>query len=64
MWDRRVVEKVEKAVRIYSLLCKFRTVTNQFDLIFTGVYGPHQDSERGSFWVELGGLVNWWDAPW
>jgi hypothetical protein len=28
MWDRRVVEKVEEATRIYSLSCKFRTVTN------------------------------------
>ena len=55
MWDRRVVEKVEEAVRIY--LCRVSSV-------FTGVYGPYQDSERGSFWVELGGLVNWWDAPW
>ncbi len=64
MWDRQVAENVEDDARIYSLSCKFRTVTNKFELIFTRVYGPHQDSERGFFRKELGGLVNWWDAPW
>lgn len=63
MWDKRVVEKVEEAAGYYSMSCKFRNVINQFDWIFTGVYGPNLDSERGLFWEELVGLISWWNAP-
>ena len=58
MWDRRVVEKLDEAVGYYSLSCKFRIVTDQFDWIFTRVYGPNLDSERGFFWEELSGLLS------
>uniref|UniRef100_A0A2N9I0X5 Reverse transcriptase zinc-binding domain-containing protein n=1 Tax=Fagus sylvatica TaxID=28930 RepID=A0A2N9I0X5_FAGSY len=63
MWDKRVVEKVEEAAGYYSLSCKFRNVIDQFEWIFTGVYGPNLDSERGLFWEELVGLISWWNAP-
>uniref|UniRef100_A0A2N9IH31 Reverse transcriptase domain-containing protein n=1 Tax=Fagus sylvatica TaxID=28930 RepID=A0A2N9IH31_FAGSY len=63
MWDKRVVEKVDEAAGYYSLSCKFRNVIDQFEWIFTGVYGPNLDSERGLLWEELSGLLSWWDAP-
>ena len=63
MWDRRVVEKVEEAAGYYSLSCKFRNVLDQFEWIFSGVYGPNSDSDRGMLWEELASLVSWWDAP-
>lgn len=40
MWDRRVVEKMEEDVGIYSISCKFRMVLDQHEWIFSGVYGP------------------------
>ena len=64
MWDRRVVEKLEEVARNYSLSRKFRSVLDQFEWIFTGVYGPYLNSERGLLWEELVGLISWWDAPW
>ena len=63
MWDKRVVEKVDEAAGYYSLSCKFRNVLDQFEWIFTGVYGRNLDSERGLLWEELSGLLSWWDAP-
>uniref|UniRef100_A0A2N9GVH0 Uncharacterized protein n=1 Tax=Fagus sylvatica TaxID=28930 RepID=A0A2N9GVH0_FAGSY len=53
MWDRRVVERVDEAVGYYSLSCKFRNVIDQFEWIFTGVYGPNLDSERCNLWEDM-----------
>ena len=59
-----MVEEVKEVVGNYSLSCKFRSVFDQFEWIFTGVYGPNLDNERGFLWEELAGLISWWDAPW
>ena len=64
MWDRRVVEKLEDAVGQYSVSCKFKTVMDQHEWMFTGVYGPNLDSERQGLWDELAGVKCWWDIPW
>ena len=40
MWDTRVVEKIDDAVENYSVSCKFRSVINQTEWVFSGVYGP------------------------
>ena len=59
IWDRRLVKKVEAVVGNYSLSCKFRSVFDQFEWIFTGVYGPNSDSERAFLWEELADLISW-----
>jgi hypothetical protein len=64
MWDRRVVEKMEEAVGIYSISCKFHMVLDQPEWIFSGVYGPNRDADRGGLWDELSSIYNWWEAPW
>jgi hypothetical protein len=64
MWDRRVVEKLEDAVGQYSVSCKFKTVMDQSEWMFSGVYGPNLDSERQGLWDELAGVKSWWDVPW
>uniref|UniRef100_A0A2N9FK77 Transposase MuDR plant domain-containing protein n=1 Tax=Fagus sylvatica TaxID=28930 RepID=A0A2N9FK77_FAGSY len=64
MWDSRVVEKVEEAVGIYSISCKFRNVTDQVVWIFSGVYRPNVDRERRTLWDELAGVSSWWEVPW
>ena len=43
MWDRRIVEKIEEAVGRFSVSCKFKNVKDQFELAFTGIYGPNSD---------------------
>ena len=64
MWDRRVVEKVEEAVRYFSISCKFKNVGDQFEWAFTTVYGPNLNKRRRKMWKELTGLISWWDLPW
>lgn len=64
MWDRQVVEKIEEAMGTFSVSCKFRMVSNQYEWIFSDVYGPNRDADRGGLWDELSGIYNWWEAPW
>jgi hypothetical protein len=40
MWDTRVVEKIEDAVGVFSVSCKFRSMINCQEWAFSGVYGP------------------------
>ena len=64
MWDRRVVEKIDEAVGLFSVSCKFRSIADQHEWAFSGVYGPHSDGERRVMWDELAGIASWWGTPW
>ena len=64
MWDRRVVEKIEEAVGHFSISCRFKNVSDQFEWAFTGIYGPNLNRKRQFMWEELAGLINWWNLPW
>jgi exonuclease III len=64
MWNTRVVEKLEEAVGMFSISCKFREVVSGFIWAFSGVYGSNRGEERRLLWEELGGLNAWWDLPW
>uniref|UniRef100_A0A2N9FRM3 Reverse transcriptase domain-containing protein n=1 Tax=Fagus sylvatica TaxID=28930 RepID=A0A2N9FRM3_FAGSY len=64
MWNSRVVEKLEDAVGYFSVSCKFRNVEDHNVRMFSGVYGPNVDNDRGLMWDELVGIRSWWDVPW
>jgi exonuclease III len=64
MWDKRLVEKVEDAVGLYSVSCKFKNTADRKVWMFTGVYGPNADRERSNMWDELAGVQSWWGVPW
>uniref|UniRef100_A0A2N9H333 Reverse transcriptase domain-containing protein n=1 Tax=Fagus sylvatica TaxID=28930 RepID=A0A2N9H333_FAGSY len=64
MWDKRLVEKIEDAVGSYSVSCKFKNVADQNVWMYSGVYGPNVDRERGLLWDELAGIRSWWGVPW
>lgn len=55
------MEKVEDCVGNYSMACKFRNVSDQFEWAFASVYGPNSDVSRMLLWEELVGcsLVHW-----
>jgi exonuclease III len=55
MWDRQVVEKIEECVGRFVVACVFRSVTENFEWAFAGVYGPNDDGIRRNLWDELGG---------
>jgi hypothetical protein len=44
--DRRVVEKVEAWEGSYAIACSFRSVNDDFQWAFAGVYGPNVDNDR------------------
>ena len=56
--------KIDDAVENYSVSCKFQSVLNQSEWVFSGVYGPQMDRERLLMWYELVGISSWWDVPW
>jgi hypothetical protein len=54
----RVLEKMDEAAGQFFLSCKFRNISNQFEWIFTGVYGSNTDRERRALWEELAGIIS------
>jgi exonuclease III len=64
MWDRRVVEKVEEWVGCFTAACSFRSMCDDFNWAFAGVYGPNRDNDRLMLWEELSGLMDRWEMPW
>jgi hypothetical protein len=50
---------VDEAAGYYLLSCKFKNVLDQFEWIFSGVYGPNVDREMGILWEELTDLISW-----
>ena len=64
MWDRRVVEKIEEAVGLFSISCRFKNVSDQFEWAFIGIYGPNLNRKCQFMWEELAGLNNRSNLPW
>jgi hypothetical protein len=64
MWDKRLVEKIEDVVGSFLVSCKFKNVADQNVWMYSGVYGPNVDRERGLLWDELAGIRSWWGVPW
>ena len=46
MWDMRMVEKIDKCAREFTLADTFRNVEDYFTLAFAGVYGHNSDRDR------------------
>ena len=55
---------MEIAVGYFFVSCKFKNVGDQFEWVFTGVYGPNLNKRCRKMWEELIGLICWWDLPW
>jgi hypothetical protein len=64
LWDKRVVEKIENCIGVYSLAVKFRSIEDNSIWAFAGVYGPNHARDRRILWEELVGLMSWWNMPW
>lgn len=64
MWDRRVVEKMEECVQRFSITCSSRSICDDFEWAFVGVYGPNNNNDRKVLWDELIGIMSLWEKPW
>jgi hypothetical protein len=45
LWDKRVVEKIENCIGVYTLAIKFRNIDRSI-WAFVGAYGPNHASDR------------------
>ena len=63
-WDKHVAEVQNCVKGQFSLSCRFKNVQDQFEWVFSGVYGPNMDVDRFILWEELAGVRSWWGAPW
>ncbi|KAL4601768.1 hypothetical protein ACB092_10G005900 [Castanea dentata] len=52
MWDRRVLEKVEDMMWLYSVSIRWWRVVEGFEWACSRVYGPNEDSLRSLLWDE------------
>lgn len=64
LWDRRVVSKIDETKGVFSISCFFKNVVDGFEWVLSGVYGPNEDSLRGSLWAELEEVKIKWVDPW
>lgn len=48
----------------FSNACSFRSISDNFEWAFAGVYGPNDDNGRKLLWDELIGIMSWWEKLW
>jgi exonuclease III len=61
MWDKKVVEKVDECVGVYTLVVSFRSIVDRTVWTFACVYGSNFGSDRRLLWDKLAGILNWWN---
>jgi hypothetical protein len=64
MWDKRVVEKIDECMGVYSLAVSFGNIVDRSVWAFVDVYGLNSDSHRRLLWDELAGILHWWNMSW
>ena len=52
MWDRRVFERVDSMVGSFSISVVLKGVSDGFEWICSGVYGPTDGSLRDAMWAD------------
>ena len=63
-WDTWVIQLLEKEEGQYTLSCRFKSLEENFNWVFTGVYGPTVHGRREDLWEELGAIRGLWGDPW
>ena len=63
-WDKRNVEVIETVSGVFSVSCLFRNVEDDFQWIFTSVYGPVLANLKEYLWEELGLEKGLWSGLW
>ena len=64
VWDKRVFEKVDCAIGLFSINVLLKGVADDFVWACSGVYGPNEDSQRGALWEELSRMHSRWNVSW
>jgi hypothetical protein len=64
LWDKRVVDRVDSKVGMFSVSCRWKSLGDGFEWVGTGVYGPNRDDSRSELWAELSEVWHQWSQPW
>lgn len=64
LWDKRALNSVESEVGAFSLSRRFESTSENFNWVFTRVYGPHTNPEREDLWLELASIRGLWSDLW
>ena len=62
-WDSRVLQLIGKEEGHFSVSCRFKNYEDNFQWVFTGVYGPIGDGSSVLLWEKLGAIRGLWDNP-
>ena len=62
-WDSRGLQLIGKEGGHFSVACRFKIHEDNFQLAFTGIYGPTDGGSRVLLWEELGAIRGIWDDP-
>ena len=64
VWDKRVFEKVDCVVGLYSVNVLLKGVADDFVWACAGVYRPNEDNMRGALLEELSRMHSRWNTAW
>jgi hypothetical protein len=51
-----VLELIDSKVGTFSVSCRWKGISDGFEWVGTGVYGPNREELRSDFWDELTGV--------
>ena len=46
LWDKQVVDRVDSKVGMFFVSCCWKSLSDGFEWVGTGVYGPNRDDSR------------------
>ena len=63
-WKALDAEGIARGILLFWDKSKLSPVEDDFQWMFTGVYGPVERSSKEFFWEELGSIRGIWNGPW
>lgn len=64
IWDKRMWNCIDSHQGNYTITCMLESLQEDFRWCFTGLYGPHTNSEGEELWQELGAIRGIWSEQW
>ena len=64
MWDKRMLEKVDSLIGTFSVSYCWKSLSDGFEWVSSGIYGPNFDGLRSVLWGELVDVRQRWNVSW
>ena len=59
-----MVKKIDVSIGQFSVSVLFRGVLDDFEWVYTSLYGPNADHNKATLWEELSRVRVRWDTAW